>query len=581
MIGIARTTGLPACILLLAGCGGESDVVPTVGADMVITGGRFYTVDEANPWAEAVAITGDRFVYVGDAAGAEAHVGTATEQIDLGGRLVLPGIIDGHTHPGLIGIEQYGYVGVDSSREAFIAAVKEYADQTPGDGWLRVCCWPNSLYVNGGDGPNRRDLDAIVPDRPLWITSASWHSYWLNSEALATLGIDDDSQDPRPGVAVYFRDEDGELTGWVKEGAGWQFFDDVFDVDPDMNRDETIAFLNVLSEHGVTTVYDGGNLEFSDDVYQILSDLEKAGQLELRYEGTYIISMPQMVPYAVPEMKRFREMYGGERLRFRTIKLFMDGINENHTGAQLEPLENDPRYVAATTLSAEELRDFLIELHEEKFDLHIHCIGDLAVRTALDGVEMAQAAVGEDFYPRVTLAHLQNIHPDDRPRFGELGVSANFTAWWHGRDTRDVTADALGPERYNDVYTARPLFDTGGNVTFSSDDWRLEVLTPFLGMEVAHHRQYSDPMIEEQGGDPDAIKPPASEKLPLELMVRGYTINGAYPFRMEDQIGSIEAGKLADLVVLDEDLFTMDSKKIHAIKPAAVMMEGEVIRGAL
>ena len=118
-------------------------------------------------------------------------------------------------------------------------------------------------------------------------------------------------------------------------------------------------------------------------------------------------------------------------------------------------------------------------------------------------------------------------------------------------------------------------------MTFSSDDWRLDVLSPFLGMQVGHNRQYPDEWLAEQGGDPSAFKPPESEKLALELMVKGYTINGAYPFRMEDQIGSIEVGKLADLVVLDEDLFSMDRKKIHTLKPAAVMMEGEVIRGAL
>jgi predicted amidohydrolase YtcJ len=573
---------LTGVAILMTACAPPATETPAVpAADLVLSGARIYTVDGTRPWAEAVAITGDRFVYVGDADGAVAYVGDATRVVELDDRLVLPGLIDGHTHPGLMGIEQYGSVTEDSSREAFLAELEDYADQTPGDGWLRVCCWPNSLYVVGSDGPHKRDLDAVIPDRPLWVTSGAWHSYWLNSAGLEALGIDDETPDPRPGVAMYERDADGNLTGWLKEGAGWQYFRDVFDVDPDLNRDETIRFLDVLSSHGVTTVYDGGNLDFSDSVYSILAELDKAGRLPVRYEGTYMISTPDRRHRAVAEMRRMQATYGGPRLQFRTIKLFMDGINENHTAAMLEPYADDPEHRPETTLTTEELRDLLIELHEEQFDLHIHTIGDLAVRRALDAVEAAMAEVGESFYPRVTLAHLQNIHPEDRHRFGELGVSANFTPWWHGVDQRDVTEAALGADRYNDVYTARPLFESGGNVTFSSDDWRLDVLSPFLGMQVAHNRQYPDEWLEEDGGDPDAFKPPASEKLDLELMIRGYTINGAYPFRMEDDIGSIEVGKLADLVVLEEDVFSVDRRRIHAIEPTAVMMEGIVVSGAL
>jgi hypothetical protein len=286
-------TGYAVFVVLLAGCGQSPGDVPGFAAELVLTGGRFYTADDQQPWAEAVAIAGDRFVYVGDATGVLPYVGESTRTIELGGRVVLPGLIDGHTHPGLIGIEQYGSVSADSSREEFLAAVSEYAASMPGDGWLRVCCWPNILYVSGDAGPDKRDLDRIVPDRPLWITSSSWHSYWLNSAALDALGVIRDTPDPRPGVASFVRDEHGELTGWVKEGAGWQFFDDVFEVDPETNREQTIEFLDILSAHGVTTVYDGGNLDFSDAVYGILADLEQAGRLPVRYEGTYMISVPE------------------------------------------------------------------------------------------------------------------------------------------------------------------------------------------------------------------------------------------------------------------------------------------------
>lgn len=580
---IARCARAASTLLLvlaaLSACTADRDVgTPT--ADWVLTNGRIYTVDESHPWAEAAVIKDGNFAYVGDNAGAEAYADDGVKITDLRGRMVIPGIVDGHTHPGLYGIEQFNASFEATEREAFLAELRMWAAENPGSDWVRGCCWPVIAYVDGPQGPDRAELDTIFPDRPVWITSSSWHSYWLNSKALEALGIDADSDDPRFPIAIFKRDESGRLTGWIKEGAGWQYFPQVFEIVRDIHNESVPEFLQYLSKRGVTTLYDAGNLDYSDAVYQLLADLEKAGELPLRYEGTYMVSVPERRNHAVSEMKRFREAYGGKRLQFNTIKLFMDGIHENRSSAMLEPFSDDPTYESNTMLTAEELRDWLIELHNEQFDLHIHVIGDLAVNAALDGVEQAKDAVGDEFYPRVTLAHLQNIHPGDRERFAELGVSANFTAWWHGIDSPDPAAAALGAERSHQVYAVRPLFDSGANVTFSSDDWRLEVLSPFLGMQVGHMRQYPESMLSEDQ-DPDAFKGPAAEKLPLEYLLKGFTINGAYQLRMEDRIGSIETGKLADFVVLPQNLFDMNPTEIHAIMPDAVVMEGELIQGSL
>ena len=566
-------------LLVLIGCSGDP---PAPGADLVLTGGAIYTVNENQPWAEAVAVTDGRFVYVGDDAGAAAHVGTETAVHDLGGRMAIPGIVDGHTHPGLIGIEQYAAYVTGETQDEFFQAVEDAVADNPGEGWLRLCCWPNHLFISGREGPHRTDLDLILPDRPLWITSGAWHSNWLNTAGLERIGIDADTVDPAPGIATWVRDADGRPTGWVKEGAAWIHFAQQFPiVDAEAHRAEVLAFLETLSRHGVTTVYDAANLGYSDAVYSFLAELEGEGQLPLRYQGTYAVVIPEMRHLAIEEMLRFRANYGGKRLTFKTIKLFMDGINENRSGGMLDPYADDEDYVGPTMLTADELRDWLIELHEARFDLHIHAIGDLAVREALDGIELAQQAVGEEFYPRVTLAHLEIIDPGDFARFAELGVSANYTAWWLGENYNPTIDDAYG-ERYSSAtYTVKSLFDQGANVTFSSDDWRLEVLSPFLGMQVAHTRRDPLSWLEERGGNPAAFRPPADERLSLEQMVLGFTKNGAVPFRLENEIGTIEAGKLADLVVLDENLFEMDVDAIHEVVPAAVVMEGEVIQGAL
>jgi len=565
-------------ILLFLPLFGCADNAGAPRADWVLTNGEIYTVNVNQPWVEAVVINDGDFVYVGSEAGAAVYA--ADKVTDLGGRMVIPGIVDGHTHPGLYGIEQYNAEFVETDREAFLEELRIWAADNPGEDWVRGCCWPVISYVDGSMGPDRRSLDEIFPDRPVWLTSSSWHSYWLNTRALEALGVDEDSEDPRFPIATYKREADGRLTGWLKEGAGWQFFNQVFEINEEIHNASVREFLDYLSVRGVTTLYDGGNLDYSDAVYQLLSDLEESGELPIRYEGTYMVSVPQRRALAVSEMRRFREAYGGERLQFNTIKLFMDGIHENRSSAMLEPFADDLDYKSNTTLSPEELRDWLIELHEAQFDLHIHTIGDLAVNVVLEGVEMARDTVGEGFYPRVTMAHLQNIHPGDRERFAELGISANFTAWWHGIDSPDPALSGLGPVRAHQSYPVRPLYDSGANVTFSSDDWRLEVLSPFLGIQVGHTRQYPDIMLSE-GQDPEAFKGPASEKLPLEYMIRGFTLNGSHQLRLEDRIGSIESGKSADFVLLPENLFEMNPKSIYMVVPDAVIMEGELVQGAL
>lgn len=570
---------LSICIVAVSGCSQEP-VAGEPASNWVLTNGQIYTVDPSQPWAEAAVIDDGKFVYVGDNDGASSLVSDGTRLTDLNGRMVIPGLVDAHTHPGQIDLVQFDASFEASGRDAFLAELETYATNNPGEGWLRGCCWPVIDFVAGDKGPDRVDLDRIFPDRPVWINSNAGHSFWLNSLALQELGLDEDSKDPRFPIAMYKRDETGRLTGWIKEGAGWQLMDEVFEVDRLRHQKAVRSMLQTLSEHGVTTLYDAGNKDFSDLVYSFLSKLDKAGELPLRYEGTYRISTPDRTTLGIAEMKRFRETYGGERLKFNTIKLFMDGVHENRSGAQLEPYADDPDYVSDTTLTLEEMHEFLLQLHEARLDLHVHVIGDLATKVVLDAVELAKGTIGADFYPRVSVGHLQNVDPGDWPRFAELDVSANFTTWWMGPDQPDPVAAGLGPEKANDTYRARAIFDAGGNVTFSSDDWTLRVLSPFLGMQVGHTRQYPGEWLDDDD-DPDAIRLPVSEKLPLDLLIKGYTINGAYQLRMESDIGSIETGKAADFAVLNEDLFSIDPHTLHTVKPAAVVFEGDIIQGSL
>ncbi len=565
-----------------------TDVGTKQSADLILTGARIFTSDSERPWAEAVAIKDGKFVYVGNESGALEYESENTRSVNLAGRLVIPGIIDSHAHPGYVDVEHYASIPA-TSREDMLAAVEKYADDHPDDEILRLCCWPIDMYVHGANGPNKAELDAVVPDRPVWFASAAWHDRWLNSKALEVLGVDSNTPDPLPGTANYVRDESGELTGWVKEGAGWQHFAKQFPIEGDarlqLHEETIVSILQILSEYGVTSLYDAGNFGYEDEVYGILSKLEKEGRLPVRYEGTYQIFTPERKDLAISEMKRFRETYAGERLQFNTIKLFMDGINENRSGGMLEPYTDNPAYAANPMLTVDELRDFLVELHKEELDLHVHTIGDLAVRNVIDAVEAAKAVVKDDLYPRVTIAHLELIDPNDFSRIKDLGIISNFTPWWLGVNYDDVVEDSLGAERYANMYQPRTLFDIGAIVTFSSDEWwgdedlpLTTALSPYFGMQVGHNRQYPKEWWPE---GKERIRSHESERLDLEMLIRGYTSNGAYQLRIENEVGSIENGKLADLLVFDENLFSADRYDIWKMKPAIVMMEGKLLQGFL
>ena len=572
--------------ILIASCTSGEGGGGQESADLILSGAQIFTSNNQQPWAEAVAVKSGRFIYVGDSAGVAAYQSDSTRSVNLEGRLVIPGLVDAHAHPGYIDVEQYGEIS-EANEEDMLAAVKKYAEEHPDEEWLRLCCWPVGLYVEGNRGPDKRVLDAVVPDRPVWFVSEWWHSGWLNSKALETLGVDQNTPDPKPGVATYIRDENGELTGWVKEGAGWQHFAKQFPIGEGAHKvsheENMVTGLQLLSEAGITTLYDAGNFGFEDRVYSFMARLEKEGKLPVRYEGTYQIFTPERVHSAISEMRRFRREYGGDRLQFNTVKLFMDGINQNRSSGLLEPHADDPAYVGDTMLTVEELRDFLLELSREQFDIHIHTMGDLAVRRVLDAVAAAKGIAKTNFYPRVTIAHLGLIDSADLPRIKELGVIANYTPWWFTADQDDPLKVWLGDDRYGKMYSPKSLFDLGIDVTFSSDEWWGDellptYLNPYFGMQVGHTRQAPKEWREE---DDDAIRPPANEALSIEQLIVGYTQNGAYQLRMENQIGSIETGKLADLVILNDNLFDIDSDEIWKVKPAAVLMEGEIIQGAL
>lgn len=539
-------------------------------------------MNQHQPWSQAVAIKNGKFVRLGK--DSELAALPARRRLDLQQRLLLPAMVDGHSHPGYVSVEDFGEVNGETP-EALLSSVKKYADQHPEQKWLRLCCWPTTMFVNGDQGPKKEVLDAILPDRLVWFESETAHDFWLNSAALAELGVSRKTPDPKPGLAMYARDKNGDPTGWVKEGAGVQHFSTQFALStPDhikRHKDRVADILQHMSKHGLTAIFDAGNKGYGDHVYDVIATLEREGRLPLRYFGTYQIFTPERAKIAVDEVKRYQREYGGELLRFNSVKLFMDGISANQSASYTRPYLGS-NIASEPLLTTEELTALLLRLHEERLDLMVHSIGDRATRTVLDAVQAARSVVQDDFYPRVTVAHLALVDPVDIPRISALGVVANFSPWWFGVESSSVVSDLLGKDRYNAMYPARSVFESGATVTFSSDEWwggdmLPTYLSPYLGMQIGHTRQY--PKEWWQTAD-DGVRLPASERLTLEQLVTGYTRHGAYQLRLEDQLGSVEVGKAADFIVLDQDLFTMKPDEIWRLQPSLVVMEGKVMQGA-
>ena len=331
--------------------------------------------------------------------------------------------------------------------------------------------------------------------------------------------------------------------------------------------------LDYLASMGVTSLFDAGLFHYHDEVFSVLAKLEKEGRLRMRVEESYHVFLPNHFDGAVSELRRLSETYGGEMLKLNTIKIHLDGINMTGTAAMVEAYSDELTKRGTTVVDEPRLTEFMRELHREKIDLHIHVWGDRAIQIALNAYENVTREIGQQPDTRLTLCHLAVMKDEDIPRFKRLGVIASFTPHWHGFNRGLYLEPTLG-ERSETTWRAQPLFDDGAVVTFSSDLYMLAALeraNPYVGMQVAHNRQDLD------GGKDAPVLPPLSERLSLENLIEGYTYSGAYQLRMDDRLGSIEVGKIADLVVLSDNLFEMDSYDIHKAKVDVTLMGGEVV----
>ncbi|MFF7757827.1 amidohydrolase [Streptomyces griseorubiginosus] len=543
-------------------------------ADLVLTGGPVHTVDPARSRATSVAVRDGRIVAVGHDEVREL-IGPRTEVVDLKGKLLLPGFQDAHVHPQGAGLELGLCHLADTVDPAeYLRRIRGYADRNPDVEWITGGGW--SLEAFPGGAPTAEALDAIVPDRPVFLPNRDHHGAWVNSRALERAGIDARTPDPADGRIE--RDADGNPTGMLQEGAVHLVGKLVPDPTPEDQLAALLRAQAVLHSYGVTAWQDaivGAYANMADPAPSYLAALDQ-GLLTARVVGALWWDRERGAEQ-IPELLARREELHRDRFRAGTVKVMQDGIAENHTAAMLTP------YLTGCGCSSDnsgisfvepgELKKYVTELDASGFQVHFHALGDRAVREALDAVESARTANGwRD--TRHHLAHLQVVHPHDVPRFRALGASANLQMLWaaHEPQMDELTLPFLGAERGARQYPIGDLLRAGATLAAGSD-WPVSSPDPFQAIHVAVNRV--SPAAPE--GTPQFLP---GQRLDLGTALAAYTAGSAHVNHLDDITGSITVGKSADLVVLDRDPFAGPPEEIAATRVLETFVEGRRVHTA-
>jgi len=558
---------ISACLAAAAftGCSRQDE---QAAADLALTGGKIYTVDSARSWAEAVAIKDGRIVFVGSSADANDFIGDNTKVVDLKGRMVVPGFQDAHVHPISAGVEANacnlnGLENVD----AYIAAIKKYADEHPDEPWITGGGW--SMAAFGPGALARRELiDAVVPDRPVLLYSQDGHTTWANSKALEIAGITNKTPDP-PDGRIDRNPKTGVAVGSLQEGASSLVTAKIPPVSDRKRADGLRYAVKYLNALGITAVQDAS---VNEDDLRTYRQLDDAGELSLHVVGSIWWERDQGVEQ-IESIKRLRTEFTKGHVDAGTVKIMQDGVMENYTAAMLEPYLIPGKSKGIPMVEPEKLKAAVTQLDADGFQVHFHAIGDAAIRQSLDAVEAARNANGDRGH-RHHISHLQLIDKADIPRFKALGVVANFQPLWAMNDeyVTELTVPFIGHERAAGLYPIGSVAKSGGTIAFGSD-WSVSSPNPFEQMETAITR------LEANGGTTKPLLP--GEAIALTEAIDAFTINAAYVNRDEKNTGSIELGKSADLAVLDRNLFDIAPSELSETKALVTLFEGKAVHGKL
>lgn len=519
--------------------------------------GKIYTVNDANPWAEAIIINRNKIVFVGSNIDAEKIIEQGATKIDLHGKVVLPGFHDVHMHPMEVGSTTTTFTlnENENNAENYISVIKNAAINNPNVEWLIGFGHSLNTLLDATRSPLEIINEAVF-DRPVIIMEQTSHSMWINSKGLQLAGITNASPNPQGGIIMK---ENNVLLGILIDNAGDVVFQKAVsalkDVDGEYNGMVTYV-LPELAKYGITSVSDARTY-WKRNQHKTWKKLADDGKLTARFNlGLWAYPTAD----DTSQITALKKMFSNDKnslLKINQIKLYSDGITHNTTAALHSNykvnLFNEPTNNGLNYFTKNRISKYIQELESIGFDFHIHTIGNRGITESLNAIQQSGTSKG-----RHRLTHVEIISQSDISRFKQLNVTADaqvggeFTQpkYWHDNDY------LIGSILANNQVPIKSLKDAGARITLSSD-WNVSSLNPFIGIQNAVTR--------------------TPQNISLEEAIKAYTLNGAYVMRQEDRVGSLEIGKLADFVVLDKDVFSISSNQIHTTKIVLTIFNGKEI----
>ncbi|MEZ5925538.1 MAG: amidohydrolase [Hyphomicrobiaceae bacterium] len=534
--------------------------------DLIVVNADIRTMNVLAPRAEALAVSGGRLTAIGSTEAIRALAGKRTRVIDAGGRLVLPGFQDTHIHLQDSGTDRALSANLEGAATVveFQDRLAEFGKANPRNAWVNGVGWYSGIF--GEHNLDRHMLDAAVPDRPVFAYASDGHSACLNTKACAALGLTRDT--PAPENGYFVKDAQGEPTGMLYEHAIFWAKERMPPL-TDTDFAKGVKFGQALcNRHGITGVLDALVQERHMRVYQAL---DRAGELTVRVAATGLVTPDDSVASALDRLTMLRRDYASPMVRMHSAKFFFDGVFENRTAAMLAPYSDAKGGNAPVMFGENHVRELFIAVDAARFQIHVHVIGDKAARAALDGIQAAREVNGA--WPAWhQLAHVQVLDPADIPRFHELGTVANIQPLWarHEPSVDDVALPMVGPERGQWMYAFRSMIDAGAEFAVSSD-WGVSTLNPFAIMHTAVTRQPQT----RRGVDQPVFLP--AERMTVEEVVKGYTLNAARTAWREADTGSLERGKYADLIILDRDVFAISPDELGETSVLLTLLGGREV----
>ncbi len=531
-------------------------------ADKIIVGNAIFTGLNEKPFSGFIAIKDSKIFNVGEHATTYSKwVDKHTEIIHAHDSLVLPGFHDFHLHLWLGAMfETFCNLTFCSTEEEAAKAVYEYSQLHPQDEWIIGFGWHHVRWPNQ-ELPTRHSLDAVLPDRPVVLLNEEAHSAWLNSAALQKLGIHENTEEPPFGEIV--KDENGQPTGFLYETAV-KLATSAFSFTEEEHKQLFETFLHKAARLGVTSVGDmlplPGYTLGDPNFYQSYDEQEGL---------TVRIHFQSPLNGELEEAKRLRKDFHSEKIQFGGLKQFLDGVPLTYTGYLLEPYSDRPQLTGGTIYDFETYQKWIDEADKEEFRIRLHACGDAAVRMGLDLFEHAQSVNGVRD-SRHTIEHIEVISPDDIPRFQQLGVIASIQPDHLTSSSMDTHAyiERLGAERCRYTWPIGSLMESGATVAFGTD-FPIVELNPMVGLYRAVTRRHEDG-TPENGWNP-------KERISLCDAIKQYTIAPAFGQFREDELGTLEAGKFADIIILDRNIFERDVEEILETKVTMTIMNGDVV----